>query len=251
MKTFNHSLLCLSTIFSFSTAFTAVANRNNLNRNYGLGMRLFGQHDTASELPCFETKEEYEKYLLDASALPKGFATGSAIGKFIPEEAPMKGYLPIKGTVIYLTSGPTNNWAAVFTQNKFPGSPVKVGRSRLSSGKPIQAIVINNKISNVCSGGDGVANAELVCAAVAKELNLPGGAESVLPSSTGVIGWRLPARELAEEVVPAAVKNLQTVSAFTAARDIMTTDRYPKLRSKTLSNGARIVGIAKGLSFIA
>jgi N-acetylglutamate synthase/N-acetylornithine aminotransferase len=50
-------------------------------------------------------------------------------------------------------------------------------------------------------------------------------------------------------VVPEAVKNLQTISAFTAARDIMTTDRYPKLRSKTLSNGARIVGIAKG-SFV-
>ncbi len=30
----------------------------------------------------------------------------------------------------------------------------------------------------------------------------------------------------------------------------MTTDRYPKLRSKTLSNGARIVGIAKGAGMI-
>jgi len=115
----------------------------------------------------------------------------------------------------------------------------------LASGKPIQAIVINNKISNVCSGGNGVANAEYVCEALANALNLPGGAESVLPSSTGVIGWRLPAKELAEQVIPEAVKALQTESAFTAARDIMTTDRYPKLRSKTLSNGARIVGIAK------
>ena len=78
-------------------------------------------------------------------------------------------------------------------------------------------------------------------------MNLPGGAESVLPSSTGVIGWRLPAKELAGDVIPAAIKNLQAVSAFNAARDIMTTDRYPKLRSKTLSNGARIVGIAKGM----
>ncbi len=121
-----------------------------------------------------------------------------------------------------------------------------MGRSRLSSGKAIQTIVINNKVSNVCSGGDGVANSELVCEAVAEALNLEGGGESVLPSSTGVIGWRLPAKELAESVVPNIVKDLQDETAFSAARDIMTTDRYPKLRSKTLSNGARIIGIAKG-----
>jgi len=206
--------------------------------------------DTEGELPRFESKEEYSEYLINASALPRGFATGSAEGSFIPEEAPSMGSLRIKGTIIHLVDGPTDSWGATFTQNKFPGSPIKVGRSRLSSGKPIQTIVINNKISNVCSGGDGVANAEFVCEAVSKRLNLAGGTESVLPSSTGVIGWRLPARELAEQVVPLAIENLQTDSAYNAARDIMTTDRYPKLRSKTLSNGARITGVAKGAGMI-
>lgn len=206
--------------------------------------------DTSAELPSFATKEEYTDYLLEASQLPQGFATGSAVGSFVPEEAPAMGSLPIKGTIIHVTDGPTDNWAAVFTQNKFPGSPIKVGKSRLSSNKPIQTIVINNKISNVCSGGDGVANAEIVCEAVAKELDLSGGVESVFPSSTGIIGWRLPAKELATQVVPEAIKNLQSDSAFNAARDIMTTDRYPKLRSKTLSNGARVIGIAKGAGMI-
>jgi glutamate N-acetyltransferase/amino-acid N-acetyltransferase len=120
----------------------------------------------------------------------------------------------------------------------------------LASGKPIQTIVINNKISNVCSGGDGVGNAEYVCQAVADLLELSGGVESVLPSSTGVIGWRLPAKELAEDVVPKAIADLQSETAYNAARDIMTTDRYPKLRSRTLSNGARIIGIAKGAGMI-
>lgn len=191
--------------------------------------------DTATELPEFETKDDYIQYLTDASALPLGFSTGTAKGTFISEEAPSIGSLPIKATVIHL-SEPTDSWAAVFTQNKFPGSPIKIGRARLSSGKPIQTLVINNKISNVCSGGDGVADAELVCEAVAKELNLPSGAESVLPSSTGIIGWRLPAKELAEEIVPKAVKSLQTETAINAANDIMTTDRYPKLRSKKFSS---------------
>ena len=76
-------------------------------------------------------------------------------------------------------------------------------------------------------------------------LDLSGGVEAVLPSSTGIIGWRLPAKELAEDVVPKAIADMQSETAFNAARDIMTTDRYPKLRSRTLSNGARIIGIAK------
>jgi len=118
----------------------------------------------------------------------------------------------------------------------------------MSSGSPLQAIVINNKVSNVCPGGDGVAAAESVCAAVSKGLKLPAG--SVLPSSTGVIGWRLPAKELAEDIVPKAIEALQTESAFAAAQAIMTTDRYPKLRSKTLSDGSRIVGVAKGAGMI-
>ena len=208
------------------------------------------KEDTDAVLPEFSTLEEYMDYLSAASSLPKGFATGTASGTFVSVEAPALGPLPIKGTVIHLTDGPTDSWAACFTSNKFPGAPIKVGRSRLEGGGPLQAIVVNNKVSNVCSGGDGVADSELVCEAVAKALDLSGGSKTVLPSSTGVIGWRLPAKELAEDVVPKAVENLQTESALNAARDIMTTDRYPKLRSKTLSNGARLVGIAKGAGMV-
>jgi hypothetical protein len=73
--------------------------------------------DTASTLPPFSTKEEYIEYITSASALPKGFSTGSAVGSFIPEEAPSMGKLPIKATIIHLDDGPTDNWAATFTQN--------------------------------------------------------------------------------------------------------------------------------------
>ena len=135
-------------------------------------------------------------------------------------------------------------------EQQFPGSPVIVGKERLARGGPIHALFINNKVSNVCSGGDGVADAESVCEAVAECLGLPGGAETVLPSSTGVIGWRLPAKELAGDIVPKAVAALQKESAADAAAAIMTTDRYPKVRSATLSNGARIVGFAKGAGMI-
>jgi glutamate N-acetyltransferase / amino-acid N-acetyltransferase len=134
---------------------------------------------------------------------------------------------------------------------QFPGAPVIVGRQRLAANGPIQALVINNKVSNVCSGGDGVADAEMVCQAVADMLQLSeGDGTLVLPSSTGVIGWRLPAKELSKDVVPKAIQNLQSKSALNAAKAICTTDRFPKVRSKTLSNGARLVGIVKGAGMI-
>mmetsp|Transcript_1789 Transcript_1789/g.3175 ORF Transcript_1789/g.3175 Transcript_1789/m.3175 type:complete len:519 (-) Transcript_1789:177-1733(-) len=224
----------------FSKRFSAVSSLNSLAISA----------DTDVILPEFSTKEEYMEYLTERSALPQGFASGTASGKFISVEAPAMGPLPIRGTVIHLTDGPTDSWAAVFTKNKFPGSPIIVGRDRLAKGGPLHALVINNKVSNVCSGGDGVADSEKVCAAVADVLKLPGGAETVLPSSTGVIGWRLPATELAQDVVPLAVKALQVENAVNAAQAICTTDRYPKVRSKTLSCGARIVGIAKGAGMI-
>lgn len=60
------------------------------------------------------------------------------------------------------------------------------GDSRRENGEALQAIVVNNKVSNVCARGDGVQASEDLCAKVAELLSLPGGAESVLPCSTGV-----------------------------------------------------------------
>lgn len=61
-----------------------------------------------------------------------------------------------------------------------------------------------SQISNVSPGGGlpdgGVGDAEEVCAAVAKELGLP-SASYVLPSSTGVIGWRLPYQAIIDGMV--------------------------------------------------
>ena len=72
----------------------------------------------ATQLPDFESEEAYIEYISSIAALPQGFATGTAVGKFVSQEAPMLGDLPIRGTVIHLTDGPTDSWAAVFTQNR-------------------------------------------------------------------------------------------------------------------------------------
>ena len=76
---------------------------------------------------------------------------------------------------------------------------------------------------------------------------LPSG-NCVLPSSTGVIGWRLPVDEMVAALP--ALEDLSSSPALEAAKGIMTTDRYPKLAARELANGARLVGIAKGAGMI-
>ena len=68
-------------------------------------------------------------------------------------QEPTRVDLPMSLTLILLDE-PTDAWTALFTTNAFPGAPVKVGRKRLAEGGPLQAIVVNNKISNVCPGGE-------------------------------------------------------------------------------------------------
>jgi hypothetical protein len=74
--------------------------------------------DTPDILPDFSSLQDYEAYMETKAALPKGFATGTASGTFISQEAPALGELGIRATVIYLTQGATDNWAATFTKNK-------------------------------------------------------------------------------------------------------------------------------------
>lgn len=141
---------------------------------------------------------------------------------------------------------PTHDFAAVFTKNAFPGAPVVIGRQRLQS-ESLAAILINNKISNVCAPGGVEASARL-CRELAPLL---GVAESeVLPSSTGVIGWRLPVEAMIG-ALPEVVSNLALTagSVLPAAEGIVTTDLYPKVRRADL-DGGRIVGIAKGAGMI-
>ena len=74
--------------------------------------------DTPETLPEFDSVDDYTDYIKSVSQLPKGFATGTSDGTFISVEAPGLGNLKIRATVIQLTEGPTDNWAACFTSNK-------------------------------------------------------------------------------------------------------------------------------------
>ena len=159
----------------------------------------------------------------------------------MPREAPKPSKMTL--TLIALDR-PTADFAAVFTKNAFPGAPVIVGRQRLNEPQ-LGAIVVNNKISNVCAPG-GVEASERICAATAQLLGI--SATEVLPSSTGVIGWTLPVDAMIAGLPPVA-KALAGGSIIPAAEGIVTTDLYPKVRRAAVGNGS-IVGIAKGAGMI-
>ncbi len=188
----------------------------------------------------FSSRAAHRAWLESQSALPEGFRAGTCSLDFVPVEAPKPARMSL--TLVALDR-PTPAFAALFTRNAFPGAPVIVGRRRLDAPR-LGALVVNNKISNVCAPG-GVEAAERLCAEAGKLLGLAAG--EVLPSSTGVIGWRLPVDAMVA-ALPRAAAALQG-SALPAAEAIMTTDLYPKIRRAEVGAGS-IVGIAKGAGMI-
>jgi glutamate N-acetyltransferase/amino-acid N-acetyltransferase len=189
----------------------------------------------------FTDRSAHRAWLATQAALPAGFRVGTTRFDFTPREAPKPAKMTL--TLIVLDE-PSPDFAAMFTKNAMPGAPVLVGRRRLDE-PALAAIVVNNKISNVCAPG-GVEASERICAETARLLGF--GAQQILPSSTGVIGWGLPV-EAMTAALPAAVAALAGGSIMPAAEGIVTTDLYPKVRRAAVGAGS-IVGIAKGAGMI-
>ena len=205
-----------------------------------------GAPDTPRAMPStdltFANRDAHRAWLASQAKLPRGFRVGVTRFEFVPAEAPKPAKMAI---TLIAADQPSPAFAAMFTRNAFPGAPVIVGRARLAE-PVLGAIVINNKISNVCAPG-GVADSEAICAETARLLNIP--ASAVLPSSTGVIGWKLPVAQMLPGL-PTAVGDLTSAKGILpAAEGICTTDLYPKIRRFDLPQGS-IVGIAKGAGMI-
>ncbi len=195
----------------------------------------------ASTTLTFASREAHRAWLSTQAILPAGFRVGTTRIEFVPAEAPKPAAMNL--TLLALDK-PTPDFAAVFTRNALPGAPVIIGRRRLEE-PTLGAIAINNKVSNV-RAPDDLANAERICASVGQALGF--APAEVMPSSTGVIGWRIPIEAMLAGV-PAAAESVGKRSLLDAARAIMTTDLYPKVRRAGVGQGS-IVGIAKGAGMI-
>jgi len=147
--------------------------------------------------------------------------------------------------------------AALFTKNRVVAAPVDVGRAALvSTGGRIRAVVVNSGNANCATGRDGIQACERVCRVAGKLLGAP--AAEIFPSSTGIIGVRLPAEKIRAklpELIAARSASQRGVLAF--AHAIMTTDTRPKIASvrfrASSTEGSKeitVLGIAKGAGMI-
>jgi len=151
--------------------------------------------------------------------------------------------------------------AALFTSNRVVAAPIEVGRAALAATKGrVRAVIVNSGNANCATGRSGIQACERVCREAARILAVP--AEEVFPSSTGIIGVRLPHAKICahlSQLIAARSASEQSVRDF--ANAIMTTDTRPKIASvrfraaNAASTGAStgdvtLLGIAKGAGMI-
>lgn len=140
--------------------------------------------------------------------------------------------------------------AGTFTTNRVFAAPVAINREHLQNGKA-QAIVVNSKNANACTGEQGMADARQTAKWVAEKVGC--SADDVLINSTGVIGVPLPLDKI-QHGIEIAFPALQDNGWEDAANAIMTTDTVPKKATVQLELGGKnmtISGIAKGAGMIA
>src|SRR6185312_11458737 len=118
--------------------------------------------------------------------------------------------------------------AAVFTQSRFCGAAISLGREHVADGR-LQAFVINSKNANVATGAEGLANIREIVQLVAQELQID--SRDILPSSTGVIGWQLPMEKMRAGIAGIG-QEMRAGELHLCAQGIMTTDTHPKIRAR-------------------
>ncbi len=145
--------------------------------------------------------------------------------------------------------------AALFTKNRVVAAPVEVGRAALlSTGGRVRAVVVNSGNANCATGRAGIQACERVCREVGKLFGVPGA--EIFPSSTGIIGVRLPAAKIhakLPELIALSARSAGQRGVLAFAHAIMTTDTRAKIASarfRVNSKDVTVLGIAKGAGMI-
>ncbi len=139
--------------------------------------------------------------------------------------------------------------AGVYTQNRVRAAPVLLAEAATKRGR-LRAVLVNSGNANACTGRAGMAAARKTTSALAASIGA--SADDVAPASTGVIGALLPADKITS-AIPRLLDAADPRSASDFARAILTTDRWPKVASRTFRLGretATVLGMAKGAGMI-
>jgi len=145
--------------------------------------------------------------------------------------------------------------AALFTKNRVVAAPVEVGRAALlAGGGRVRAVIVNSGNANCATGRAGVRACERVCREAGKLFGVP--AAEIFPSSTGIIGVRLPAGKIhakLPELINLSGRPPSQRGVLAFAHAIMTTDTRAKIASarfRVSSKDVTVLGIAKGAGMI-
>ncbi|MGB2630841.1 MAG: bifunctional glutamate N-acetyltransferase/amino-acid acetyltransferase ArgJ [Candidatus Omnitrophota bacterium] len=147
-------------------------------------------------------------------------------------------------------SGSPCKAAAVFTTNLAMAAPVILGREKIEKDSHAQAVIVNSGNANCMTGKRGIADAKKMAKATARQLDIP--ENMVLVSSTGGIGKFLSMGPILKGL-PRLVSGLSQDGIADAAEGIMTTDRFPKIASRTFKVKGKkvtVTGVAKGAGMI-
>lgn len=138
----------------------------------------------------------------------------------------------------------------LFTRNRVSAAPVEWGRGLRTRGA-LRGVIANSGNANACTGKEGLAAVRGISAKTCAVLGLPG--DSLLVSSTGVIGVPLPAEKILA-AIPSLCASLTEAGINRAGDAILTTDAFPKSGvRKVRVRGGRVTlgGIAKGAGMVA
>jgi glutamate N-acetyltransferase/amino-acid N-acetyltransferase len=147
---------------------------------------------------------------------------------------------------LVVNDGPAYVAAGVFTANRVKAAPV-LWSEQVLAGHQVQAVVLNAKYANACTGPAGFQITHSTAEAVADALGV--SASEVAVCSTGKIGEPPPMARLAAGVT-AAVAALSATGGADAADAIRTTDTVSK-QAVVTGDGWSVGGMAKGAGMLA
>lgn len=173
---------------------------------------------------------------------PKGFTAGSVVAGICSKKKVKKDLALIFSEVPAVAVG-------VFTQNIVKAAPLWVTQENIKN-KFLQAVVINSRNANACTGEQGMKDAREMCFRVGTLLGIEAG--SVAVASTGVIGVPLPMENVVNGI-NAVVKVLSKDAGLDAALAIMTTDTFPKQIAVQFELAGEVItigGMSKGSGMV-
>ncbi len=175
---------------------------------------------------------------------PLGFQT-SAIW------ADIKGNGKEKNDLTILVSDTPCQTVALYTQNQVKAACVSYDKNLTDKRNKIKAIIVNSGNANACTGKSGIDDCNTITKELSKKLSV--NEDSILISSTGVIGNKLPVDKILSKL-DYLVENLSDDKGNDFAKAIMTTDTKPKEIAVLVETekGCCVIGAAcKGAGMIA